>query len=218
MSTRRPRGTPAASSLISALLLILVLPITALAEQAQPLARHSWQLAKDPNLVVLELRRTPILLGEIDRTQTLRIFADGRVVVHQPAYLRAVGDYRGTLSAAELSDLLTKLDHQGLFALTEQALRQERQQRQEPLFEIHDGMQTSISIRLANYSAIDGSPTRTVDTTIAADHLQLKAERYPDAPRLAALAAAERSLLALVEKANLEPQTAADQSTADGDG
>ncbi len=217
MSNRLLAGSSAAASLISALLPVLLLPATALAERGRPLGQQPWQLTTDPSTVVLELRRTPTLLGETDRTQTVQVFADGRIEIHQPAYLRAAGDYQGTLNAAELGDLLAQLDRQGLFSLTEQALRQERRAAeverrsgQQTMFEIHDGMQTSISVKLASYSAADGSLASNLETPLAVTNLQLETDLYPGAVRLAALAAAERTLLALAERADLTPQTTAD--------
>jgi hypothetical protein len=97
-------------------------------EQAGPAdaAQLDIEIAMDQAILVLELTYDGGMIAQADRTPFVRVYSDGRVLVHYPRYTVKSGDYMLELTAEELRALLgtfakeeiVTLDQSGLDALT----------------------------------------------------------------------------------------------------
>lgn len=158
------------------------------------------------------------LLGEIgdaDHGPVLRIYGDGRMVAHYPAYLRRAGDYEQRLAPGELDRLLRSLGDKGVLDFDVAAVRaatrasvtaahQRARQAGAPVtvFEAVDAATTVIEVNLDRYRGaapgardVRGLAKRVVWTGVRAD-----AEHHPDVAAIQKLAAGEQELRALRER------------------
>lgn len=74
--------------------------------QAAELAPAGVEYSRQPDELVLVYDRQPGELGERDGVPRLRLYGDGRLLVHVPRYWRGAGDYELRLPPAELDRLL----------------------------------------------------------------------------------------------------------------
>lgn len=72
---------------------------------------------------VLELSYEGGLIKNPDPTPFVRVYPDGRVLVHYPAYMKRAGDYELRLSDEELQELLASFADQDVLTLEEEGLR-----------------------------------------------------------------------------------------------
>ena len=94
-------------------LLAAVIPRLA---QAEPASSVAWSATDDQP--ILTFTRSYTLLAENDPVPELRIYGDGRVLVHVPAYKPGAGDYTRWLSGTELQALLRAALSDGTMALS----------------------------------------------------------------------------------------------------
>ena len=80
---------------------IVGLAAAVVASAQTPLA---FQASENPSTVVMQLTQDVGVEG--DDTPLLRIYGDGRVLVHFPVYMRRAGDYGLRLDSTELDGLL----------------------------------------------------------------------------------------------------------------
>ena len=158
------------------------------------------------------------LLGEIgdaDHGPILRLYGDGRMVAHYPAYMRRTGDYEQRLAPGELDRLLRSLADKGVLEFDAAAVRAATRAsmtaaRQRALragtpvtvFEAADAATTVIEVNLDRYRGaapgareVRGLAKRVVWTGLRAD-----AEHHPDVAAIQELAACEQELRALRER------------------
>jgi hypothetical protein len=93
--------------------------VAAAAAAAEPRFSFSRAAAAAP---VLELGYSGGMIANRDPTPFVRVFGDGRVVVHYPRYMKKAGDYTTTLSQEELEDLLRPFAEGRLLTLDEPRL------------------------------------------------------------------------------------------------
>ena len=72
---------------------------------------------------VLELRYEGGLIQSPDPTPFVRVYPDGRVRVHYPAYMKRAGDYEMQLGDDELRDLLASFADQEVLTMEEEGFR-----------------------------------------------------------------------------------------------
>lgn len=72
---------------------------------------------------VLELSYEGGLIKNPDPTPFVRVYPDGRVLVHYPAYMKRAGDYELRLSDEELRDLLGSFADEEVLTMEEEGFR-----------------------------------------------------------------------------------------------
>jgi hypothetical protein len=129
-------------------------------ETAHPAFEYS-ETAAEP---VIEYNLVHHMLAEPDPVPLLRIYGNGRVQVHYPAYMTRAGDYELQLSQPELRTLLRDLATDGIIDFDRAANRYQRQQlaaqqraASGSLFYISDSSDTVIDIRLNEYQKGPGT-------------------------------------------------------------
>lgn len=182
------------------------------AAAAEPVVEY----ARDAQTVVL--RYTEILgeIGEKDRGPVLTIYGDGRVLVHQPAYMTRAGDYALRLRRGELDRLMRSLAGKGLIDFDETAARAAKRARliaarqaaqrapgTATVSYVADDSTTVIEMQLARYVPAGGRAVTGVHKRIAWDAVRWDAAHHPDITALQGLAAAEQELRALRERPDL---------------
>lgn len=152
---------------------------------------------------MLTLSREHGMVRGVAQTPLVRVYGDGRVHVHLPAYMIGAGHYQYTLSAKELEGLVGQLAAAGLMSFDTGAVRAARDaaataQRTATgeRFVTLDSTRTRIGLQFAHFAGAGkagGALERTIEWADAA----IDAERHPGVSALAGLAAAERTLLSL---------------------
>ena len=97
------------------------------------------------------------MLANIPDRQTISIFGDGRVVVHNPDYMKKSGDFEMWLTAKELDQLVTDLSNDGLMDFDHEkaqgrvkaAMKAMRDKGR--FYAISDDVETVIDIRLEEF-------------------------------------------------------------------
>jgi hypothetical protein len=190
--------------------LALALALTGtVATSAQPGA--SFTFPEDPGFVVLEYHQTMPMLEDADPVPLLRVYGDGRVRVHQPSYRVDAGDYELVLSPGELRQLVRSLADKDVPRTDVAALARSRRVEEErrraerrELFAVSDATVTHIVMRLETLQPAPGARAlENVEQRIEWPNLQSDAERFPELPQIASLAAAEREIRALLERPDL---------------
>jgi len=177
------------------LLALLALPLTLPAQgpagpqqTPQPFIQYSRTSAQP----VIEYTLVHSLLVNNDPVPLLRVYGDGRVVVHRPVYMKNAGDFKMQLSPAELDGLLQSLAADGIMDFDAATARQERQQlvaQQRAstgmLYEVSDSTDTLITVRLASFRSTPAAPLQNnLQQQLRWDNLDLDARRFPASNRL----------------------------------
>ncbi len=117
--------------------------------------------AVDP---VIEYTLIHHMLAEQDPQPLVRVYGDGRVHVHIPAYMKRAGDYELRLNKAALDALVLSLAEDGIIDFSPAAVRQQKQQFESQqrashgtLFHVSDVTETVIQIRLDEYQSGPGA-------------------------------------------------------------
>jgi hypothetical protein len=113
---------------------------------------------------VIEYNLVHHMLAEPDPEPLLRIYGNGRVQVHYPAYMTKAGNYELQLSQPELRTLLRALATDGIIDFDRAATRYQRQQvdaqqraASGTMFYISASSDTVIDIRLNEYQKGPGT-------------------------------------------------------------
>ncbi len=176
-----------------------------------------FEYASDPQTLVLAFSEVLGELAEADPGPTLRLYGDGRLAVHYPAYMRRAGEYSGRLSPNEMHDLMASLIGKKLVefdtgkvrgrvrAAAAARRRGAADARGEPvLFATSDPSRIEITLNLDRYRPAGSGPElRHVARRISWRGLRADAGRYPEIAELQDLAAAHRELIALMERPDL---------------
>lgn len=109
------------------------------------------------SLPIIEYYRNFSMLKEQDALPMLQVYADGRVRVHTPAYMKNAGDYEYQLSQPELVALVRTLSKQGVMDFDQKRVRRDKEihdnemKQKGELHYVSDSMETVVDIRLKNY-------------------------------------------------------------------
>ena len=190
--------------------LVAVGAVTAGPAAAQPAFRAS----ESPNTIVIQLTQDVGVEG--DDTPLLRIYGDGRVLVHFPVYMRRAGDYGLRLDSTELDGLLQTFVQGGLVDFSVERVREEIRQvrgaRRRDALETggpaalttrSDDVVVSIDVRLERYTDADGAVRQNVETRASWSGLQFDAAEFPGVASLQSLATIERQLIGLTNHPDL---------------
>lgn len=179
---------------------------------AEPIVERSHQ----PDVAVVTYREVLGEIGDADHGPTLKIFGDGRMVTHYPAYMKRAGDYEQRLAPTELDALVQSLAGKGVLDFDPAAARTAERSgvaaararalaagQPVAVFEAVDAATTVIEVAVERYrpSTPGGRAAGQRETRRAVwMGLRYDAERHPDVTALRDLAAAEQELRALRER------------------
>jgi len=201
------------SAFVGFFLLHALLPTYA---SAQALEARSFELSSDPGVVILRMSEPPAGLAVTD-VPTLTLYADGRLVVERPAYLKQSGTYEKMLGSAELQALVKSLLDRGLGDFEVPTMRDRKQQLSRERAQAHfsdptgpgatvsivsDLGTTRIELALAGY-AVGRSASQPLAKTIVWSGVEHDAELYPEVPELRALAEAVAELRSIMSSSDL---------------
>lgn len=106
---------------------------------------------------ILEYQQNIAMLSAIDDKPSLRVFGDGRVLVHHPVYMKKSGDFEMQLSDTELVSLMRDLSSNGLMDFDENKAKEKLKVHAEKLkakgqyYEVSDALETIVNVRLDEY-------------------------------------------------------------------
>ncbi len=154
---------------------------------------------------ILTLTREHGMVRGLEDRPLVRVYANGLVHVHVPPYMKGAGHYRYRLETAELDRLLRGLDDDGVMRFDAQAVRAERSAAEAARhaasgerFVTLDSTKTRIELDFASFGRAGETPAALKNVIEWAD-VGIEALRYPQVHGLTGLAAAEASLLALMD-------------------
>ena len=110
--------------------------------------------ASDP---VIHYQQNIHMLSAVDDLPSLRVFGNGRVLVHYPAYMKKAGDYEMQLNDAELVNLIQSLSSNGVMDFDEAKVKAKKQAFEKALkakgqfYAISDAVETIVDINLDEY-------------------------------------------------------------------
>ena len=175
--------------------------------EGEPRGTLNYEPSSDE--VVLELNYEGGMIKDPDPTPFVRVLADGRVLVHYPAYMKKAGDYVLELPPEELDELLTSFADEELLTLESDelaTLTAEAKAAAGPI-EAPDthGLTTVLKIRADSFTRAGEDTPRLldVDHEIAATDLAFEAEALPELRRLQDLAQGVKRLEELAERPEL---------------
>ena len=136
---------------------------------------------------VIEYNLVHGMIAQPDPVPLLRVYGDGRVHVHIPAYMKQAGDYELFFNQIELNELLRQLDDNGIMTFDKAAVMQERRQLETArfaatgeLFYISDHTDTIINVRLNQYQRTPSSQRiHGFNKQFVWRNLKQDARRYP---------------------------------------
>ncbi len=175
-------------------------------DNVYPLVRYA-QIAAEP---VVEYNLIHHMLADPDPEPLLRIYGDGRVHVHYPAYMSRAGDYESHLSQSELTGLLRALAADGIMdfdlasARTERGRLKAQQRAAGKFFHISDSTVTVIQVRLDEYQR--GAATQRVfglNRRFAWPDLPQDVRRFPTLPEITNANQAAQRLETLLDRHDL---------------
>ena len=197
----------------------LMLATTCSILEAQNLTSAEISYDRSPETLLITYHEIFSELAEPDSTPRIRIYGDGRVLIHYSQPLRRAGDYELRLSSTELEELLLSLVDNGLADFDQKAVAGEKREldaeraqealtsmpgESPTLFYVADQNISVLELRLTGYRA-PGSPFAAgeIHQTISWRGLTTDAERYPEIERIQQLRAAELRLQSLLERDDL---------------
>ncbi|MGI9232388.1 MAG: hypothetical protein ACR2RD_02050, partial [Woeseiaceae bacterium] len=170
--------------------------------------QFSWN--QDPSAVVVSYREIWGELAEQDPVPLIRVFGDGRILVHHPVYTHQAGDYEVWLQPAELENLLSSLLSNGLATIDPTAVKSQKYSHQQirmnaalaakqspVVFTVADA---PISVFELNLTAVSAGE---LQREISWPNLETDAETFPDIESIQQLRAAELQLRGLVDRNDL---------------
>lgn len=175
--------------------------------------------SEDPSVLILKFDQKIDMIAEPKPTPLLRLYGDGKVLVHFPVYMKRAGNYEMQLSKQEVKSLLSSLEQKGVMkfdaAACKTLMRQAAQARlQEAIAKgeletpIHasDDSLTVMEIHLVKYkpAGVNMATSQNVTKKISWHGLRNNAKQNPEVSELKDLAAAQKELLALTEHENLK--------------
>ncbi len=192
---------------------------------AAPLA---FDYPRDPAVVVVSLTEELGALEVFDPGPSLRIYGDGRLVVHYPEYMTRAGDYELRLNRTEMDPLLRSLLARRVVEFGADAVRRSKRDvvavRRAPaatrapgqgeeraaVYAIFDASTTRIELRLDRYRPASPAGAvavqaeqRNVEKEIVWYGLRADAEHYPEIAEIQDLEAAHVELRAFFDRSDL---------------
>jgi hypothetical protein len=218
-------------ALLATLLGTLLATPTAADQRLLTVGEMRLALPADPGALLIEYDRIDGLAGKVGTRPRLRVYADGRVLIHQPEYRTDAGDWELRLSPQELDELLRQLVAAGVAQFDAAAVQAEKhrqivarsQQGPRRVFVVADGPVIRLAVDLGGMQDARGRSLGAAQRSLRWANVQHEAKWYPEVAALRGLAHADRLLAELSERADkrrieLPPETAPPPTTTqDGD-
>ncbi len=174
-------------------------------------AQSFFDYPRSADFVVIEYSQIITMLEDQDPTPLLRIYGDGRVLVHQPAHTSHAGDYEMKLNDAELHALITSLEQKGLFSYDNKKVAQLKQQTLQKnlagpqiAIAISDDTYTVIKINLSTYMpTISGTAITNFKKDLKLKNISWQAKDYPNVVEIKNAAKAREQLRAFLKHPQL---------------
>ncbi len=175
----------------------------------------SWD--PDPEALLVSYRDIWAEFANQDPTPLIRVYGDGRVLVHYPVYTPKAGEYELWLPPTELETLLLSLLAKGLATFepeTVESLKESEEfrrfeadldaERSPEVFFVADDSTSVFELHLTGYRP-EGTASASGEVHRAISWLGLRtdAERYSEIEPIQQLRAAELELRALLERDDL---------------
>lgn len=163
-----------------------------------------FELASEPDKLVIAMTE---VIGQVesDDHPSVKVYADGRVVSHRPAYFTNPGDFTIQLSAAQLRSLVQSLVDRGVVDFDADAVRSQLHAAARAKSTVSDSSDVSVfkvELRLEIYQPPDSDvPHYDVAKALRWQGLRGDARRHPEIQALSDLLAVCTKLLALGERA-----------------
>jgi len=189
-------------------LLVQMLGGTQLFAQDLSLASPKFQFSNDPDTLLITYSEIPEMLGNPDATPLIRVFGDGKVLVHYPRYMKRAGDYQLYLDRGELRRLLVAvakiIDFDvGKATSARRDARNERYAASGEASESSDEVLTRIELSLAGYQARSRDQSRAIDRRVDWRSSGASVSEIGDLPELRGLDAAHNALRKLLDRPDL---------------
>jgi len=180
-----------------------------------PVASVSWD--SNPETLLVSYRDIWGEFANQDPTPLIRIYGDGRVLVHYPVYTPKAGEYELWLQVTELEDLLLSLLAKGGATFEPSLVRREKQLEElslqqavldagemPELFMVADDSTSVFEFHLQSYQAAGAlAPMGEINRSISWRGLATDARRYPQLASIQQLRNAELELRELLERNDL---------------
>jgi len=197
---------------VGLLCLVLVLLVGPPASAQSGTAR--FELPSDPQGLVLRFSESFAAIAAPDPGSWLEIYADGRVAVHYPPYMKRAGDYELRLSVGELRALVTSQLAHSVAEFDSEAARSRMRElardrgravgSQRPeIFAAADASISRFEIHLGRYAAAGRPAQVSFSKQVSWQGLAAYARHYPEIASLGELARARRELLKLMQSPDL---------------
>jgi hypothetical protein len=159
--------------------------------------------------VVLQLTEEIGRIGNEDLTPRVRVYGDGRVLVHYPVYMKKAGDYVLQLTARELQALQSLAVEKGAPYFDKNKANAEKQvakknREASGIFTHSSDDSITIIETTVQVPAKSGGGLEEVKTRASWYGLKHDARQYPEAESLTELAEVEAALSALAERPDLQ--------------
>ncbi len=183
--------------LYSAIHVLLASMNTALAQESV------FEYPRDANYVVIEYTQSQDMILDADPVPLLRIFGDGRVLVHYPLYMKRAGDYEMRLSDTQLQQLLNSLEQKGILSFSRDKILELKKQsisnkllaNNKILTTRSDDVRSKFKVNLSSYlSTASGLLQTGFLKSITWKNLKSDALSHPEIAALTDAAAAEQEL------------------------
>ncbi|QFU74633.1 hypothetical protein EY643_02605 [Halioglobus maricola] len=158
---------------------------------------------------MLAYSETPAMLGNADPTPRIRVYSNGRVLVHFPVYMKKAGQYELWLSEAELEQLLTlasKLvgnDGAVASARLDEALQTEAEATGFAQYR-SDSMIETLDLNIEKFKAGANVAATSMEETITWKHKEFSSAAYPQVQGLADMEALRNAIKEITSSDELE--------------
>lgn len=195
---------------LAALAVVFVLALACAREPGEPEAvRGSFSYEPTAEEPLLQLSYSGGMIENPDPTPFIRVYPNGRVLVHYPAYMKKAGDYELELNESELAELMAafadesilKLENEELMGMAAQARSTEDDLRVSNTHQVS----TILEIRADSFTR-EGEEEPTllmVDRILSTEDLAATAAALPEVRRLNDLSEGVRALESLADRDTL---------------
>lgn len=176
-------------------------------------SQATFEYSDDPGAIVVSYTHILGEIGDADNSPSLRIYADGHMVVRYPPFMKKAGEYTLELTQVEMDRLLRSLVDKKVMEFDTQAIRRSKleakAEKEDPKTTLHgvsDAPTTVIEIRLSRYIP-PGSFAKeilNIDKKISWHGLSSDAKNYPNIKAIQDLHAAQKDLQALMNRRDLK--------------
>lgn len=184
----------------------LISPPNKTPPSSQSVSQTIYKYPHNPNYLVLQFSRKYDLLANGDNTPILRLYGDGRLLIHHPRGSKKAGDYILWLTPNEVQQLLAKLDRLGVMKMTARSGESVQTRLQAAttggqLFEISDATHSIVEVHVTRVNrGLNGVFAEPVNNRVQMSNVLELAPHHPEIPELQAMAGAEKLFEVLLER------------------